>query len=91
LDLNLYEFLLVNFPEPEEPEVPRIVKRDKGQIMIQLSPMVNENGPITAYRIVVVYGVGQGEFRKDMLKSFHEAQSEGIPYYITAELNTQVR
>lgn len=75
--------------EPEEPEVPRIVKRDKGQIMIQLSPMVNENGPITAYRIVVVYGVGQGEFRKDMLKSFHEAQSEGIPYYITAELNPQ--
>jgi hypothetical protein len=91
LDLNLYEFLLVNFPEPEEPEVPRIVKRDKGQIMIQLSTMVNGNGPITAYHIVVVYGVGQGEFRKDMLKSFYEAQSEGIPYYIAAELNPQVR
>jgi hypothetical protein len=84
-------FLLVNFPEPEEPEVPKIVKRNKGQIVIQLSPAVNENGPITAYRIVVVYGVGQSEFRKGMLKSFHEAESEGIPYYITAELKPQVR
>jgi hypothetical protein len=89
--LNLYEFLLGIFPEPEEPEVPRIVKRDKGQIVIQLLPAVNENGPITAYRIVVIYGIRQGEFRKDMLKSFHEAASEGIPYYIAAELNPQVR
>lgn len=71
--------------------MPKIIKRDKGQIVIQLSPVVNENGPITAYRVVVVYGVGQSEFRKDMLKSFHEAESEGIPYYITAELNPQVR
>jgi hypothetical protein len=81
----------MNFPEPEEPEVPKILKRDKGQIVVQLSPAVNENGPITAYRIVVVYEVGHGAFRKDMLKSFNEAESEGLSYYIAAELEPEVR
>jgi hypothetical protein len=85
------EFFLVNFPEPEEPEVPRVLRREKGQLVVQLPPVVNENGPITAYRIVVVYKAGHEAFRKDMLKSFHEAESEGLSYYIAAELDPQVR
>jgi len=79
------------FSEPEEPTVPRIVKRDKGQVVVELLPAVNENGPITAYRVVVVYEGGRSAFRKDMLKSFQEAESEGLPYYIAAELDPQVR
>lgn len=79
------------FSEPEEPIEPTIVKRDKGQILIALPPVVNENGPITAYRVVVVYEGGRSAFRKDMLKSFQEAESEGLPYYIAAELDPQVR
>ncbi|KDR15852.1 putative tyrosine-protein kinase Wsck isoform X2 [Zootermopsis nevadensis] len=75
--------------EPEEPEVPRILRRDKGQILVQLSPVINENGPITAYRIVVVYEAGREAFRKDLLKSFHEAEFEGLSYYIAAELKPQ--
>jgi hypothetical protein len=85
------EFFVVTFPEPEEPELPRILRRDKGQAVVQLSPAVNENGPITAYRIVVVYETGRQAFRQDMLKSFHEAELEGLSYYIAAELDPQVR
>jgi hypothetical protein len=85
------QVLPCEFSEPEEPTEPKIVKRDKGQIVIELPQMANENGPITAYRVVVVYEGGRSAFRKDMLKSFEEAESEGLPYYIAAELDPQVR
>ena len=83
--------LSCEFSEPEEPTIPRIIKRDKGQVVVELSPALNENGPITAYRIVVVYKAGHGAFRKEALKSFDEAESEGLPYYIAAELDPKVR
>jgi hypothetical protein len=85
------QVLHCEFSEPEEPILPRIIKRDKGQVTVELSPVVNENGPITAYRVVVVYEDGRSSFREDMLKSYQEAVSEGLPYYIAAELDPQVR
>lgn len=85
--VNIADTIWTEIGEPEEPTVPRIIKRNKGQVVVELSPAVNENGPITAYRIVVVYETGRSAFRKDMLASFEEAQSEGLPYYIAAELD----
>jgi hypothetical protein len=89
IGVNISDIIWTEIGEPEEPTVPRIVKRDKGQVVVELLPAVNENGPITAYRVVVVYEGGRSAFRKDMLKSFQEAESEGLPYYIAAELDPQ--
>ncbi|PSN55853.1 hypothetical protein C0J52_02736 [Blattella germanica] len=49
--------------KPDEPDVPNLVKRDKGQITVQLRPATNNNGPITAYRIVVLYEDGEHDLK----------------------------
>jgi hypothetical protein len=90
-NIKIVQDLPCEFSEPEEPTLPTILKRDQGQVVIAMSPVVNRNGPITAYRVVVVNDGGHSALRKDMLKSFQEAQSEGLPYYIAAELDPQVR
>ena len=79
------------FVDPDTPEVPRIVSRNKGQIKIQLRPASNDNGPITSYRIVVLYEDCGHPITVSMLKSFQEAQREGLHCYIAAELDPKVR
>lgn len=77
--------------EPENlPESPKIIKRDREKIEIQLIETSNSNGPITGYLVVVLNEDSQQIFQPELLKSYDEAKKEGVNYYITAELKPEV-
>ncbi|XP_049953993.1 putative inactive tyrosine-protein kinase Wsck [Schistocerca serialis cubense] len=74
--------------EPNEPDVPEIISRHNGRMNVRLSPAFSENGPISAYRIIVLEGKNFA-FDENLLKSYEEAQKDGSPYYIAAELKPE--
>jgi hypothetical protein len=76
--------------EPPEPRVPDIVKKEKDQIVIRISPTSSENGPITSYQIIVDDARYPSNFHPELLKSYSEAQRDGVAYYIAAEITPQV-
>ncbi|XP_069693188.1 putative inactive tyrosine-protein kinase Wsck [Periplaneta americana] len=86
IGVNISDTIWTEIGEPEEPALPRIKERKKTQMVIELQEASNENGPISAYHIVVIYGGGLVAFSPDMLKSYEEANKEGLQYYIAAEL-----
>nr|CAD7397889.1 unnamed protein product [Timema poppensis] len=75
--------------EPDTPEVPTILKRDEGQITIKVVPTLNDNGPITAYHIVVIDGGSQASYSPEMLLPYQNATSKGLSFYIAAELKPE--
>ncbi|KAF4524769.1 hypothetical protein B566_EDAN012391 [Ephemera danica] len=85
----VYTVFWTQIGEPSEPEVPSIVRREKDQIVIRITPTTNENGPITSYQVIVVDENTPSLFQEPLLKSASEAQQEGLPYYITAELSPE--
>jgi hypothetical protein len=76
--------------DPDEPEVPIITRREKDKIVIKITPSESSNGPVTSYQVIVVDERVPSPFQASLLKSWSEAQEEGLPYYITAELSAQV-
>lgn len=83
------KFFLVS--DPDEPSEPEVIGHSKGQLKIRLNKGENENGPITAYRIVVIENSRYSILDKNLLKPFSEAKQEGLPYYIAAEIAPEVR
>lgn len=83
-------FLLIwtQIGEPTTPEVPQVLRKEQGRIIVRLKPVVNDNGPVTAYR-VVVSSDGGSFFEHSQLKSWSEAQNNSDPYYIAAELKPE--
>lgn len=80
---------VIGIPDPA-PITPQIVKVDDNQLTVSIEEMKNENGPITAYRIVVINDATNQGFTPEYLKSYSEAIKDGLPYYITAELRPSV-
>lgn len=76
--------------EPDnEPEEPKVLSTDTHSQIIEIRPVVNNNGPITKYQLVVIqvtFGVMQ-TFEESLLRSYNESLEEGMQYYIAAELN----
>lgn len=84
----------VPFPQPEEPVI--LSESDTTRtIEIVRSENVykNENGPITAYRIVVhlVEGDLYQPFDPELLGDFQKAKEDGLPYYIAAEVGNRTK
>nr|CAD7590676.1 unnamed protein product [Timema genevievae] len=75
--------------EPDTPELPTILKRDEGQITIKVVPTLNDNGPITAYHIVVIDGGSQASYSPEMLLPYQNATNKGLSFYIAAELKPE--
>ena len=77
---------------PDIPERPVVIKSGNNTATIQLKPVLPTQGPISAYRVIVLNeDVGSIGVHKDTpLKSWSEARSENLPYYITAELKPEV-
>lgn len=65
---------------------------DKGDttITVKLNSVVNNNGPVTLYQVIVINDNAKEGFRPENLKSIREAQREGYNYYIAAELEPRV-
>lgn len=77
----------IGLPEPE-PEEPTIVEHKDNTIKIKIEPAINDNGPITYYRVIVHFvenGVLQ-DFNSSLLFDYREAQEKGLTFYIAADL-----
>jgi hypothetical protein len=75
---------------PDEPSVPKVLSRDENSILIEIEPAKNTQGPISAYQIIVVDETVPSTFNETLLFAYAMAQTEDIPYYITAELSPDV-
>ncbi|XP_028141687.1 putative inactive tyrosine-protein kinase Wsck [Diabrotica virgifera virgifera] len=69
------------------PTKPKIIENRGHQLDVQLLPTPNNNGPVTAYRIIVVNEDANQDFDDTDLGSYHDANRNGLSYYIAAELN----
>ena len=65
------------------------MNRTDTTLTVELEPGINNNGPITYYRIVVqiMDDVIQQEFDEKLLVSYNQSLIDGVPYYITGEIN----
>lgn len=82
----------IGTPDPEPPQ-PKVVKRDGQTMIIEIPPLINNNGPITAVQVIVVFVDSElsQTFDKNLLKNFKQAQEDGTSYYIAAELLNENR
>ncbi|XP_055387053.1 putative inactive tyrosine-protein kinase Wsck isoform X2 [Condylostylus longicornis] len=74
-------------PDPL-PREPKIVNRTETTLTVELLPSINNNGPISFYRIVVQFvdDIINQQFNEELLGNYNRSRLDGIPYYITAEL-----
>lgn len=55
---------------------------------VEINPVVNNNGPISSYRVIVHFVENEliQELDEKRLKGFQEAIEDGLLYYIAAEI-----
>ncbi|KAM8704004.1 hypothetical protein ACLKA7_008603 [Drosophila subpalustris] len=79
---------VLDLPSPA-PVQPKILSRTDRTITVELSPVHNNNGPVSKLLIIVEFvddSLSQ-PFDAELLGSWQEAQQNGLPYYIAAELD----
>lgn len=82
---------LHNTSEPENlPPLPTVIANDGHKISVKLTPVMNNNGPVSAYRIIVVKSNDNQGFQKDNVLSYSESREQGLSYYVAAEISPQV-
>ena len=91
--------LKVLFIAPSVPKTPRLISHghddegehngvENGEIHIEVYPLTrNKNGPISAYRIVVLDETNPVPFHEESLTTWSKAQDLGLKYWIAAEVN----
>lgn len=78
--------------EPDSnPKAPTILKKTDTTLVIKMEPVYNNNGPVTSYLIVVIEANAVQAVQTENLKSYGQANADGIPYYVTAEIQPDVR
>ncbi len=85
--VRLQEVTQIGYPDIPEP--PKILEEKDNKIKIEISnSYVNNNGPISSYRIIVHFVDNEliQEFDENRLEGFQKATVDGLPYYITAEI-----
>ncbi|XP_017140669.1 putative tyrosine-protein kinase Wsck [Drosophila miranda] len=78
----------VGSPSPVPPQ-PKILTRADRTLTVELAPVRNDNGPVSKLLIIVEYvddALSQ-PFDEQLLGSWQQAQQDGTPYYIAAELD----
>ncbi|CAH0562539.1 unnamed protein product [Brassicogethes aeneus] len=84
----IYSDVKTEIGEPDNPpSPPELLSNDGSQIKIKMMAVTNNNGPVSAYRIVVVNNDVKESFNKDNLMSYDAAKRMGLTYYTAAELN----
>lgn len=83
LKTNLTNFLL----EPDnKPEPPIIKGKTDTTMTVQLNSVINNNGPVTAYQVIVMEESDKIGFQPESLTTYYKAKKDGLHYYIAAEL-----
>ncbi|XP_014604475.1 PREDICTED: putative tyrosine-protein kinase Wsck [Polistes canadensis] len=73
---------------PDKPITPKILNIDKTTITVMLSEGSSENGPVSAYQVVVVQpGIISPVGSDVMYFNYEKSFQEGLGYYITAEFD----
>lgn len=82
----------IGIPDPEPPE-PATVARNGKTLTIEIPPLINNNGPVSAIHVVVIFVDSElsQKFDESLLKNYKQAAEDGTNYYITAELSNEVR
>ncbi|XP_062121529.1 putative inactive tyrosine-protein kinase Wsck [Drosophila sulfurigaster albostrigata] len=78
----------VGLPSPV-PKQPKVLARTPSTITVELTPVQNNNGPVSKLLFIVEFvddALSQ-PFDTQLLGSWQEAQQNGVPYYIAAELD----
>ncbi|XP_063699112.1 putative inactive tyrosine-protein kinase Wsck [Culicoides brevitarsis] len=87
-------FIGVPYPKPEEPIILSESDTTKTiEIMRTDSIYHNENGPVSAWRVVVhmVEGDLYQPFDPELLRDYRGAREDGLPYYIAAEVGNRTK
>lgn len=81
----------IGYPDPEPPQ-PIIRSKNGRTLTIEIPPLSNNNGPVTAVHVVVRFVDSElsQQFDEDLLKDFKQASEDGTNYYIAAELANEV-
>lgn len=81
----------IGMPEPEPPE-PKTIKREDKTLTIEIPPLTNNNGPVSAVHVIVIFVDSElsQQFDESLLKGYKQAIEDGTNYYITAELSNEV-
>lgn len=82
-------FVLLIDPD-SAPEQPKIINTAGKTITVKLTPTPNNNGPVSAYRIIVINNDENQGFDKDSLTTYVEAHKNGLAQYIAAEIDPNV-
>lgn len=77
---------------PDMPPQPMVISRKEKSLAIEIPPIHNSNGPVTAIHVIVIYVDSElsQEFDESLLKGYKQAAEDGTSYYITAELSNDV-
>lgn len=77
--------------EPDNrPPQPTILNKEDTTLTVRLNGVVNNNGPISAYQVIVINEDAKQGFQPDKLLPVNEAKAEGYDFYIAAELDPKV-
>ncbi|KAJ2944706.1 hypothetical protein O0L34_g4063 [Tuta absoluta] len=79
---------IIGTPDPSPPDI-EIKERKGDRMLVHIPEAKNVNGPISLYRIVVSIELYQTGFIIDTLGNYSYANDQGLPYYITAELDPE--
>ncbi|XP_019753570.1 putative inactive tyrosine-protein kinase Wsck isoform X1 [Dendroctonus ponderosae] len=86
-----YQLIITKLAEPEYlPPEPEVLGKYGNTILVRMRPVMNNNGPISAYRIVVVKSNDNQAFQKDNVLSYSESREQGLSYYIAAEISPKI-
>ncbi|KAL2742134.1 putative tyrosine-protein kinase Wsck [Vespula maculifrons] len=73
---------------PDKPDTPEILNKNKTTTTVMLSEGSSENGPVSAYQVVVVQPGTIPPVGSDvMYLNYEKSFQEGLGYYITAEFD----
>ncbi|XP_059047660.1 putative inactive tyrosine-protein kinase Wsck [Achroia grisella] len=77
---------VIGTPDPSPPDVD-VKERHGDRMLVHIPEAKNNNGPVSMYRIVVSVELYQQGFLIENLSNYSYAHEQGLPYYITAELD----
>ena len=91
-------FHVCHFIVPDTPQTPKLISHghsegghsgvENGEIHVEVHPLTrNRNGPISAYRIIVIDETDPVPFHQDSLTNWSKADKLGLKYWIAAEVN----
>lgn len=79
---------VIGTPDPSPPDI-EIKERRGNRMLVHIPEAKNINGPVSMYRIVVSIELYQQGFITENLGNHTYAEDQGLPYYITAELDPE--